>query len=63
MRENDKLYLRILKVDKAEVAVLKGKVYKWLNHLDGNVRGGEVMYAIPPFKFFIVGVATEIFRG
>jgi hypothetical protein len=52
-----------LKIEKADVAMMKGKTYKWLSHLDSYVSEGDIFYVYPPFQFYVTGFSTSIVKG
>lgn len=63
MTERDVMYLRISKIENAAVYVAKGKSYLWLNHLDAMAADGDIFDTKMDWKFYVVGVANEIFKG
>lgn len=63
MTERDVMYMRISKIENADVYVAKGKSYLWLNHLDAMAKDGDIYDTKMDWKFYVVGVANEIFKG
>ena len=63
LREDDKLMVKFTKIEKTDVMITMGKTYKWLNHLDYWVSKGDQFEVDAPFKFYVVGVSTSVFKG
>jgi hypothetical protein len=63
MKQNDVMYLRISKIENADVYVSKGKSYKWISHLDAIATDGMQFDTRMGFQFYVVGVANNIFKG
>ena len=63
MTERDIMYMRISKIENANVYVAKGKSYLWLNHLDAMAKDGDIFDTKMDWKFYVIGVANEIFKG
>lgn len=63
MTEWDKMYIKIYNIKNADVYLAKGKGYIWLDHLDQMVVEGDVFDTEADWQFYVVGVATKIFKG
>jgi hypothetical protein len=63
MREQDKIWVKFLSIEKAEVGIFKSKDYKWMPHVDDIPEEGDEYYAYPPFNFYITGYANWISKG
>ena len=57
------MYLEFSKIENAEVYVSKGKGFMWLSHLDQNVFDGTIVDTRMGWQFYVVGVATNVFKG
>jgi len=57
------MYLKISKIENAEVYVAKGKSYKWISHLDSIAFDGQLFDTRMGWSFYVIGVANNIFKG
>lgn len=64
MNTTDQMMLKITNVENAVVYVVKGKTYKWINHLDTVINNGTYLFDTRQgWNYYVVGLGNNFYRG